>query len=183
MAELSTIARPYAEAAFRVARSSGGGGDLDAWHALLAELAAVAGTPEMRALVQDPNLAPDAVYGVFAGVVKAPLGAEAQNFLRLVVENDRVAALPEVALQFAALKNRLEGSADAEIASAFPLTDAQVGELMAGLTRKFGGLRLKARVKIEPELIGGVRISVGDEVFDTSVRAQLERMRNALTAA
>lgn len=183
MAELSTIARPYAEAAFRVARSSGSGADLNAWNALVAELATVASTPEMRALVLDPNLTPDAVYDVFAGVVKSPLGTEAQNFLRLVIENDRVAALPEVAVQFAALKNRLEGAADAEIASAFPLSDAQVNELMAGLTKKFGGLQLKARVKIEPELIGGVRITVGDEVFDTSVRAQLERMRTTLTAA
>jgi len=179
MAELSTIARPYAEAAFRVARS----GDLNAWNALVAELAAVASAAEMRALVLDPNLTPDAIYGVFAGVVKSPLGTEAQNFLRLVIENDRVAALPEVAAQFAALKNKLEGSADAEIASAFPLTDAQVNELMAGLTKKFGGLQLKAHVKIEPELIGGVRVTVGDEVFDTSVRAQLERMRTTLTAA
>jgi F-type H+-transporting ATPase subunit delta len=179
MAELSTIARPYAEAAFRVARS----GDLNAWNALVAEFAAVAGVPEMRALVLDPNLTPDAVYGVFAGVVKSPLNAEAQNFLRLVIENDRVAALPEVAVQFTALKNRLEGSADAEIASAFPLTDAQVSELIAGLTKKFGGLQLKAHVTVDPELIGGVRVTVGDEVFDTSVRAQLDRMRTTLTAA
>lgn len=179
MAELSTIARPYAEAAFRVARS----GDLNAWNALVAELAAVASAAEMHALVLDPNLTPDAIYGVFAGVVKSPLGTEAQNFLRLVIENDRVAALPEVAIQFAALKNKLEGSADAEIASAFPLTDAQVGELMAGLTKKFGGLTLKAHVTVLPELIGGVRVTVGDEVFDTSVRAQLDRMRTTLTAA
>jgi F-type H+-transporting ATPase subunit delta len=179
MAELSTIARPYAEAAFRVAR----GGDLKAWNALLAEMAAVASTPEMRALVLDPNLTPQAIHGVFEGVLKSPLPAEAKNFLRLVVENDRVAALPEVALQFTALKNRLEGSAEAEIASAFPLTDAQVADLVTGLKKKFGGVELKARVTVEPELIGGVRVTVGDEVFDTSVRAQLERMRTTLTAA
>lgn len=181
MAELSTIARPYADAAFRVASS--GKGDLNAWNTLLAEMAAVADTAEMRALVLDPNITPDAIYGVFAGVLKSGLDAEAQNFLRLMVENDRVAALPEVASQFAALKNRKEGSADAEIASAFPLTDAQVSELIAGLRKKFGGVELKAHVKVEPELIGGVRVTVGDEVFDTSVRAQLERMRTALTSA
>ncbi len=179
MAELSTIARPYAEAVFRVARN----GDLDAWNALVAEMAAVADTPEMRALVLDPNLSPDKIYGVFTGVMKAPLGAEAQNFLRLLIENDRVVALPEIATQFAQLKNRLEGAAEAEIASAFPLTDAQVGDLINGLKKKFGGMTLKAHVKIDPELIGGVRVTVGDEVFDTSVRAQLEHMRTILTAA
>ena len=179
MAETSTIARPYAEAAFRVAR----GGDLNAWNALVAELAAVADTAEMRALVLDPNLTSDKVYGVFAGVLKSPLGTEGQNFLRLVIENDRVSALPEVAVQFAALKNKLEGSAEAEIASAFPLSDAQVADLIAGLKKKFGGVELKAHVKVDPELIGGVRVTVGDEVFDTSVRAQLDRMRTTLTAA
>lgn len=179
MAEISTIARPYAEAAFRVARN----GDLNAWSTLVAEMAAVADTAEMRALVLDPNLTPEKIYGVFAGVLKSPLGTEAQNFLRLVIENDRVVALPEIAAQFALLKNRLEGSAEAEIASAFPLTDAQVADLITGLKKKFGGVELKARVKVEPELIGGVRVTVGDEVFDTSVRAQLDRMRTTLTAA
>lgn len=179
MAELSTIARPYAEAAFRVACS----GDLNAWSALVAELAAVAGTAEMRALVLDPKQTPAAVYGVFAGVLKSPLSAEAQNFLRLVIDNDRVAALPEVATQFAALRNKLEGSAEAEIASAYPLSDAQVADLIGALAKKFGGLKLKAHVRIDPGLIGGVRVTVGDEVFDTSVRAQLDRMRTTLMAA
>ena len=179
MAELSTIARPYAEAAFRVARAS----DLNAWSALLSELAAVAAAPEMRALVLDPKLSADQVYGVFAGVLQSPLGSEGKNFLKLVVDNDRVAALPEVALQFAALKNRLEGAAEAEIASAFPLSDAQVQELVAGLSKKFGGIKLKAHVSVDPSLIGGVRVTVGDEVFDTSVRTRLEHMRTSLTAA
>lgn len=179
MAELSTIARPYAEAAFRVAK----GGDLNAWSALVAELAAIAGTPEMRALVLDPNVTTEKVYGVFSGVLKTPLSTEGQNFLKLVIDNDRVAALPEVAVQFAALRNKLEGSAEAEIASAFPLSDAQVNELLSGLAKKFGGVKLKANVVVDPSLIGGVRVTVGDEVFDTSVRVQLERMRIALTAA
>jgi F-type H+-transporting ATPase subunit delta len=179
MAELSTIARPYAEAAFRVAK----GADLNAWSALLAELAAAAGTPEMRALVLDPNVAPDKVYGVLTSVLKSPLGAEGQNFVKLVVENDRVSALPEVAMQFAALKNKLEGAADANIATAFPLSDAQVNELLAGLSKKFGGVKLKPHVSVDASLIGGVRVTVGDEVFDTSVRSQLDRMRTSLTAA
>ena len=108
MAELSTIARPYAEAAFRIAKS----GDLNAWDRLIAEMAAIADRPEMRALVLDPNVAGDKLYGVFASVIessmKAPLTGEGQNFLRLLVENDRVSALPEIASQFAALKNKLE---------------------------------------------------------------------------
>ncbi len=178
MAELSTIARPYAEAAFRIAKA----GDLNAWNSLIAELGAVADRPEMRALVLDPNVAADKLYGVFAAVLKSPLTAEGQNFLRLLVENDRVSALPEIASQFAALKNKLEGSAEADITTAFPMSDAQVAELVSGLVKKFGGLKLKSHVKVDPSLIGGVRVVVGDEVFDTSIRAQLERMRISLMA-
>lgn len=179
MAELSTIARPYAEAAFRIATS----GDLNAWNGLIAEMGAVAGRPEMRALVLDPNVGADKLYGVFAGVLKSPLTAEGQNFLRLLVDNDRVSALPEIAAQFAALKNKLEGSAEADITTAFPMTDAQVADLVNGLAKKFGGLKLKSRVNVDASLIGGVRVVVGDEVFDTSIKAQLERMRVSLMAA
>lgn len=179
MAELSTIARPYAEAAFRIAKS----GDLNAWNTLIAEMGAVADRPEMRALVLDPNVAGDKLYGVFAGVLRSPLTAEGQNFLRLLVENDRIGALPEIASQFAALKNKLEGSAEAEITTAFPMSDAQVTELVGGLAKKFGGLKLKSRVNVDASLIGGVRVVVGDEVFDTSIKAQLERMRISLMAA
>jgi F-type H+-transporting ATPase subunit delta len=180
MAELSTIARPYAEAAFRVATAKPG--DLAPWSALISEFSSVAQTPEMSALVLDPKVSKERVYGVFAGVIKSPMSKEAQNFLRLLIDNDRVSALPEVAAQFTALKNAREGTADAFIESAFPLNDAQVAELMTGLSRKFGGLKLNARVNVDAGLIGGVRVTVGDEVFDTSVRSQLERMRTTLTA-
>ena len=86
-----------------------------------------------------------------------------------------------MAAQFAVLKNAEEGKADAEITSAFALTDAQVAELVAGLTRKFGKT-LTPHVSVDQSLIGGVRVVVGDHVFDTSVKAQLERMKTVLTA-
>lgn len=178
MAELSTIARPYAEAAFQIAK----GGDLAAWNGLIAEMAAVADAPEMRALISNPNVAPDRIYGVFAGVLKSPLNQQGQNFLRLLIDNDRVSALPEIAGQFAVLKNKLDGSAEAEIVSAYPLSDVQAAELTAALTKKFGGLKLKSHVVVDPSLIGGVRVTVGDEVYDTSISAQLERMRTSLMA-
>ena len=187
MAELSTIARPYAEAAFRIASSAKNAGDLNSWHALIAEMGAIADRPEMRALVLDPNVGADKLYGVFAGVLassmKSPLTKEGENFLRLLVENDRVAALPEITSQFTALKNKLEGSAEAEITSAFPMSDAEVADLVNGLAKKFGGLKLKSRVNVDASLIGGVRVTVGDEVFDTSIKAQLERLRVGLMAA
>ena len=178
MAELSTIARPYAEAAFRTAKE---GNALPAWNDLIAELAAVADRPEMRELVSNPKVTDYKLYGVFAGVLKSPLDQKAQNFLRLLIENGRVDALQELAAQFNALKNAEEDSAEAQIVSAFPLSDAQVGELVAGLTRKFKKT-LKPHVSVDASLIGGVRVVVGDLVFDTSVKAQLERMKTVLTA-
>jgi F-type H+-transporting ATPase subunit delta len=178
MAELSTIARPYAEAAFRTARDAQA---LPAWNDLIAEMAAVADRPEMRTLVGSPRVTDEQIYGVFAGVLQSKLGEQQQNFLRLLIANGRVDALPEVASQFAALKNAAEGSADAQIVSAYPLSATQLAELMAGLTRKFGKT-LKAHVSVDQGLIGGVRVVVGDHVFDTSVKAQLEHMRTVLTA-
>ena len=178
MAELSTIARPYAEAAFRTAMA----GDLNAWSALVSEMAVIAERPEMRALVLDPKVGGGQLHDVFAGVIQSPLSSEGRNFLRLVVDNDRVAALPEIASQFIALKNKLEGSAEAHITSAFPLTDAQLAELVNGLSKKFGGLKLKSHVSVDAGLIGGVRVTVGDEVFDSSIKAQLERLRVSLMA-
>lgn len=177
MAELSTIARPYAEALFRVAE----GGDLNRWAGLVSELGAVAANADMRALIADPKLTHDQVYGVFAGVVKSPLDAQAQNFLRALVDNGRLDALPEIAVQFHALKNARESVADAEITSAFPMDDAQTRELTAALERKFG-IKLKAHVTVDPSLIGGVRVVVGDRVLDGSVRQRLDDMRNALAA-
>jgi F-type H+-transporting ATPase subunit delta len=182
MAELSTIARPYAEALFRTATE----GDLNAWAGLVGEMAAVAGRPEMQALISDPKIDDKQLFDVFVSVIRSVLpdqahAVRARNFISLVIENGRLALMPEIAQQFALLKNRREGSADAEIVSAFPMSDAQVAELVGGLQKKFG-MTIKARVTVDQSLIGGVRVVVGDQVIDTSVRAQLDRMRSALAA-
>src|SRR5271156_438362 len=99
MAELSTIARPYAEALFRVAER----GDLGRWAGVVSEMGALAANPDMRAVIGDPKLGGDQVYGVFAGVMKSPLDVQAQNFLHVLIENGRLGVLPEIAEQFHAL--------------------------------------------------------------------------------
>jgi F-type H+-transporting ATPase subunit delta len=177
MAELATIARPYAEALFRVAEA----GDLVAWSGLVQELAQVAGHPEVLSLALNPKVGRDTIADLVLSAVKAPVPEQAKNFVRMIVANHRLDTLPEVAIQFEALKNAREGAADVEIVSAFPLESAALADLVAGLERKFKR-KLKPFVAVDASLIGGVRVTVGDEVLDTSVRAQLARMQVALTA-
>ena len=177
MAELATIARPYAEALFRVAKSA----NLPAWSALVSEMAQVAAHPDVQALARNPKVPNDQVAAVFLAALKSPVGDEAKNFIAMLIENDRLTLLPEIAEQFHALKNAQEGAADAQIVSAFELSSAQVGELIATLEKKFSR-KLNPTVTVDNSLIGGVRVIVGDEVLDTSVRAKLQQMHAALTA-
>jgi F-type H+-transporting ATPase subunit delta len=105
----------------------------------------------------------------------------ARNFLRTVIENGRLSVLPEMALQFRSLKNAQSGSSDAVVYSAFPIDDAVLADVAATLQARFGR-KLNVKVELEPALIGGIRVVVGDEVLDTSVKARLEQMKVALTA-
>lgn len=179
MAELSTIARPYAEALFASARDDQAG--LESWSDLVSELAQVAGQSDVREALSDPRLNAAQRTELFIGLIKSPLSANARNFIELLVSNNRVLVLPQIAEQFEILKNRHEGTAAAQIVSAFPLNDEQVQQLVARLEKKFG-LKLKPVVTVDPDLIGGVRVAVGDQVLDTSVQAQLARMRETLAA-
>jgi len=176
MAELATIARPYAEALFQTA-----GAEAKAWVPALDALAQVAADDQARALADNPKFTAEQVYSVISSAAKVELPTKLANFLRTVIENGRLAALPLMASQFHTLANASSGVAEAQIYSAYPITDAQLPEVLAALEKRFG-TRLEARVEIEPALIGGIRVVVGDEVLDTSVRARLERMKVALTA-
>ncbi len=177
MAELATIARPYAEALFRVART----GNLAAWSDAVAEMASVAAHPDVQALAHNPKVRDADMAATFESLLKAPHTAEAGNFISMLVENGRISLLPEIGNQFQALRNAQEGAADAEITSAFALSDAQVVSLLGLLEKKFGR-KLNPSVVVDNALIGGVRVIVGDEVLDTSVRAKLQQMQVALTA-
>ncbi len=180
MAELSTVARPYAEALFAAARDDQQTG-LAAWADMVSEMAQVAENPDVREALSDPRLEDRQRVDLFTSLLKTSLPQAALNFVALLVENDRLLLLPEIAAQFVVEKNRYEGVATADITSAFDMSDAQVQELLAGLEKKFG-LKLKAQVTVDPSLIGGVRVIVGDQVLDTSVQAQLARMRDTLAA-
>lgn len=177
MAELATIARPYAEALFKAS----GNADRNALVQEVQSLAQVAADARLREFAANPKVSAEQVFDLVGSVVKAPLSGAAQNLLRTMIDNDRLAALPDVAHQFQQLVNAQSGVSQAVIQSAYAIDPAQLGEVVASLEKRFGR-KLDASVVVEPELIGGIRVVVGDEVLDTSVKARLEQMKTALTA-
>ena len=178
MAEPSTVARPYAEAAFRLAV---GGNTLAKWSEMLRALALVAQDERVQAAVADPKLTDAQVAGLFISVLGGQLNGEAENFVRVLTENRRIELLPQIRTQFEALKNEREGVVEAEVHSAFELSDAQVADLVQRL-EKSTGRKVRAQVRIDKELIGGVKLVLGDKVIDGSARAQLAVLETALKA-
>lgn len=179
MAELSTLARPYAVALFDAARP---GASAAVWLELVEELAQVASHPQVAAVVADPRLGDEKTYALILGLIRSKLPAELASFLRTLIDNQRLVVLPEIARQLRALKNASEGAADCLIETAFAMTEAQTSELVAAMSAKFG-LKLKPTVRVDASLIGGVRVTVGDHVLDTSVKSRLAQMQATLSAA
>ena len=176
MAEPSTIARPYAAALFQTTTAADGAqlvAQLDA-------LAGIAGDAGLRQFAADPKVTDEQVFGVVSGIAGADLSPKLRNLLSTVIENGRLSVLPEIASQFRTLVNDRGGVADAQVVSAYPLDAAQQADLAKVLEKRFGR-KLTVSVTVDSSLIGGVRVSVGDEVLDTSVVARLEQMRVALT--
>ena len=178
MAEPSTIARPYAEAVFRLADAQG---KLADWASALANLSAVAADERIQAAVADPNLPAAKAAGLFISVLSGKLPAGGENFVRVLAENGRLDVLSEISSQFQTLKNDREGVIEAEVYTAFEMNDGQVADLVSRLEKKTGR-KVKARVSVEKELIGGVKVVLGDKVIDGSARAQLAALENALKA-
>ncbi len=174
MAELATIARPYAEALFKASASDLGG--TATW---LDELASIAANVQLQQFAGNPGVTVAQTFDVISGVAKTALPEAAKNFLRVVIDNGRISVLPEIASQFRALKNARSGFSDATVYSAYALEGSALTDLAATLEKRFGK-KLNLKVELEPALIGGVRVVVGDEVLDTSVKARLEQMKVAL---
>ena len=174
MAELATIARPYAEALFKASGNELGGTSV--W---LDELAAIASNVQLQQYAGNPGVTSAQTFDVMTGVVKAALPEAAKNFLKAVIDNGRISAMSEIANQFRALKNAKSGSSDATVFSAFTLDAAVLTDLSETLEKRFGK-KLNLTVELQSDLIGGIRVVVGDEVLDSSVKARLEQMKAAL---
>ena len=175
MAESLTIARPYAEAAFKLAQ---GPQALAHWSDALSRLAAVVASPAAHGLLGNPRIKHEQVAQLVSEVA-GDLSTDQLGFLRLLAENERLTVLPEIVGHFERLKNDADGVLDARIDSAYPLTEQQSAEVVATLEGKYGR-KVKATVSVVPELIGGISIRIGDEVLDTSVRGKLAQLADAL---
>ena len=178
MAELTTIARPYAEAAFRLARERN---ELPVWSQMLRFVSTIVADPRVASALDNPRLATAEKESLLLSVCGDRLDATGRNFVRVLVEADRIAVLPQIATLFEALKNDADGIAQARIDSAFALSDAELAELKAALEKHFGKT-IEATVNIDPALIGGARITVGDTVIDGTIEAQLSAMATQLRA-
>jgi F-type H+-transporting ATPase subunit delta len=180
MAELSTIARPYAEGLFKSVGSEAGVSA--AFQIQLQALADVAAHPDVRQFAQNPKVQSEQMVEVLGAAISVPLYGKVKRLLSTLVENNRLSCLPEVARQFQQLIHIQSGIAEALIESAFPIDDAELRDVVAALEKRFAR-KLHATVMVKPELIGGIRVAMGDQVLDTSVAARLQHMKAVLMAA
>lgn len=176
MAEVMTVARPYAEAVFRSAIANN---TLSIWSDMLKVLAKVSENERVKRLVNDPVIATKKMEEMLLGVLDDAVNDEGRNLILLLVENNRIGVLPQISTLFEQLKANHEGVLEARITSAFSMDDLQKNNLVANLEQKFKR-KIEAKVSVDPELIGGVKVEIGDEVLDTSVRGKLEKMAVAL---
>ena len=178
MAELSTIARPYAEAAFDLAREKD---QLPAWSRMLGLVASVVADARMRDALASPRLGDAEKSSLLLSVTGEGLDEDARSFVRVLIEADRIGLAREILDLYEKRRNEAEGVARATIESAMPVSDGELAQLRASLERKLGK-KVEATVLVNDALIGGARITVGDTVIDDSVLGKLTAMKNQLTA-
>lgn len=178
MAELATIARPYAEAAFQLARDQQA---LPAWSEMLRFAASIVADERVAKALDNPRLDAAAKSSLLLSVGGDRFDEQARNFIKVVVDGERVTLLPQIAAMFDTLKDDAEATAKATIESAFALSDADLAGLQSALEKRFGR-KIETTVAVNPELIGGARVTVGDSVLDGSVQAKLAAMHAQLRA-
>lgn len=178
MAVTSTVARPYAKAAFEFANAQGA---LEAWSDMLGTAAQVANDPDLRTRVlNNPRLSGAEKADVVIDICGDALGEEGRNFIRVLAQQNRLAALPAIAEQFDLLKAQQEKRMDVTIVSAFPLDAGQEDTLASALAKRLNR-EISITTQVDRALLGGVILRAGDTVIDGSVRGRLTRLRDALS--
>ncbi|NIO40465.1 MAG: F0F1 ATP synthase subunit delta [Burkholderiales bacterium] len=177
MAELVTIARPYAEAAFSLAKQRD---ELGKWSEMLSLMVSVYNDSEFQSAIGAPSVTGADVERLMLSICGERIDGNARNFVQLLVENSRLAAIGDVQRLYEQLKSDDEGVVDAQIASAYPLQDQQLEKIVALLAKRYDK-KISPTVDVDAELIGGIKVQVGDKVWDASVRGRLEEMAVALS--
>ncbi|WP_297528154.1 F0F1 ATP synthase subunit delta [Thiohalobacter sp.] len=177
MAELTTIARPYALAVFKLAREQQA---LDRWADMLGLAAVVAADAEMSRLIDNPRLTERQLADLFIEICGDGLDAQGRNMIRVLAENRRLKALPEIHRLYLALKSEAEGAIQAELVSARPVSEVQKQAILESLKKRFGR-DVELDCRIDESLVGGAVIRAGDLVIDGSVRGKLARLATALS--
>jgi F-type H+-transporting ATPase subunit delta len=176
MAELVTIARPYAEAAYKLALDSNA---LQQWSDMLALIEAVVHDEQIASRIGDPNVDEHALEAAMLGALGDRLDGRGRNLVQVLVQNGRLELAPHIRSLFEALRREHEGTVEAKIISAHPIGDDQLQPLLSALEKKYG-CKVTAQVEVDPELIGGVRIVIGDKMIDATVRGRLDALATAL---
>jgi len=172
MSEYQTIARPYAQAVFELSRATG---DFENWSQALAWISAIADDDQVQELAQNPKVDDVSLGQIFEDIAGEKLFDEARNFLRLVIANGRVFALPSIAAQFEIMRAAAEGTIEAKLISARAVTDEQQATLARSLSKKLGR-EVNLQVVEDPDLIGGAVLRAGDMVIDASVKGSLQKL-------
>lgn len=176
-AETTTIARPYARAAFAYAQGEDGG--LDNWSSMLATLAAVCATPSVREALDNPALTAQGQAGLLLDLCSEEMTDSGRNFIGLLAEYDRIEILPSISELFELFKSSFEETIEVEITSAFEVEDAERDRLTAAL-RKMLERDVNLSTSVDSALVGGVIIRTEDTVIDNSVRGKLEKLAQQL---
>lgn len=177
MSELTTVARPYAKAAFDFAVE---GKDIAKWQEMLVFAAEVAKNDDVRNLLSGA-MAPEKLGNLFVSICEEQLNTQGQNFLKVLAENNRLSALPAIATQFTAFKADYDKEIDVDVTSAVELSTEQVAKISAALEKRLAR-KVKLICNVNPALVAGVIIKAGDTVIDGSVNSKLNRLSDALQA-
>ncbi len=176
MAEKTTIARPYAEAVFKLAQQQG---KLKEWSEKLQLLAAISSDPGMSSLIGNPRISHERLGGLFAELCGEKLGEQGSKFIAVLIDNDRLGLLPEIAELYEQARADAEGVVTAEVVSALPLDEAQKKQIASSLKKRLGR-EVVLECEVDTRLLGGAVIRAGDLVIDGSAKGQIERLGHVL---
>lgn len=176
MAEISTLARPYAEAAFKRAKQTN---SAQTWSEALQFLSAVAEDQQLSAIIGNPRIAKQKVSHLLLDICQDQIHDEAKNLLKMLVENGKLKLLPKISTLFEEHKADDEGYVNVELYSAYPLTKAEQGKTIAMLEKQLNK-KVNATVSVDKSLVGGILAKAGDKVIDGSIRGQLHQLAKRL---